>query len=192
MSLQQHLGLNVAGMYHEKNFVMTYVDRLRRRMRLWPEIDAEDELVFYRGLHLAQTMRSKWRLTLGCGIEGKRWRREKASFLLRIAPRPINALNIAAYSGHWYMQIQGPKTIGHMNTYISVLDFTSVPAWIILYCLTAGGCFSCLSCKFFCKWCSPLGFFRIQAWIFRCSCTRPPLRGKVCWLGFFYMVHSMV
>ena len=47
------------------------------------------------------------------------------------------------------MQTQGPKTIGHMNTYISMLDFTSVPAWIILYCFTAGGCFICLFCKFF-------------------------------------------
>ena len=72
-----------------------------------------------------------------------------ASFLKRVAPRPNNALKVAAYSGLWFMQIQGPKTIGHMNTYISMLDFTSVPAWIILYCFTAGGCFSCLSCKFF-------------------------------------------
>jgi hypothetical protein len=47
------------------------------------------------------------------------------------------------------MQTQGPKTIGHMKSYISMLDFTSVPAWIILYCFTAGSCFSCLSCKFF-------------------------------------------
>ncbi len=27
--------------------------------------EVEDMLVFYRGLHLTQTMRSKWRLTLG-------------------------------------------------------------------------------------------------------------------------------
>ncbi len=87
------------------------------------------------------------------------------------------------------MQTQGVKTITHMNTCISMLDFTSVPAWIIVYCFTAGGCFSCLSCKFFCKWYSPLGFFRIQAWIFRCSHTRPPLRGKVCWLRFLYGSH---
>ena len=120
------------------------------------------------------------RMRLMCSFRRKEMMKKKASFLKRVAPRPNNALKAAAYSGLWFMQIQGPKTIGHMNTYISVLDFTSVPAWIILYCFTAGGCFSCLSCKFFCKWYSPLSFFRIQAWIFRCSRTRPPLRGKVC------------
>jgi hypothetical protein len=56
------------------------------------------------------------------------------SFLIRVAPGPNNALTIAAYSGQNDMQTQGPKTIGHMNSYISMLDFTSVPAWFILYC----------------------------------------------------------
>jgi hypothetical protein len=159
---------------------MTYVDRLRRRMRLWPEIDVEDELVFYRGLHLAQTMRSKWRLSLGCGIEGKRWRREKASFLLRIAPRPNNALNVAAYSGQNDMQSQGVKTITHMKSYISMLDFTSVPAWIILYCLTAGDCFSCLSANLFLSGilhCVFSGYRRVS---FGAPYTWLPLLAKVC------------
>jgi hypothetical protein len=72
------------------------------------------------------------------------------SFLLRIAPRPNSAQKLAAYPGQKNdMQTQGPKTIGHMNTYISMLDFTSVPAWIILNCLTAGDCFSCFSANFF-------------------------------------------
>jgi hypothetical protein len=44
---------------------MTYVDRVRRTYATFPEFDDEDTLVFYRGLRLAQTMRSKWRLTLG-------------------------------------------------------------------------------------------------------------------------------
>jgi hypothetical protein len=64
MSLQQHLGLNVAGMFLE-NCLKTYVDSVRRRMRLCPEIDAEDKLVF----------------------------------LQRVAPRPNNALKVAAYFG---------------------------------------------------------------------------------------------
>jgi hypothetical protein len=89
------------------------------------------------------------RMRLICSFRRKEMKMEKASFLKRVAPRPNNALKAAAYSGLWFMQIQGPKTIGHMNTYISMLDFTSVPAWIILYCFTAGGCFNCLSCKFF-------------------------------------------
>ncbi len=72
-----------------------------------------------------------------------------ASFLIRVAPGPNNALTVAAYSGQNDMQTQGPKTIGHMNSYISMLDFTSVPAWFILYCWTAGDCFSCLSANFF-------------------------------------------
>jgi len=98
---------------------------------------------------------------------------EKASFLKRVAPRPNNALKAAAYSGLWFMQIQGPKTIGHMNTYISMLDFTSVPAWIILYCLTAGDCFSCFSANFF-KMVFSTAFFLDPAWILRCSHTWPP------------------
>ena len=68
---------------------------------------------------------------------------------IRISPGPNNALLSGLLWATENMQTQGPKTIGHMNTYISMLDFTSVPAWIILYCFTAGGCFSCLSCKFF-------------------------------------------
>ena len=60
------------------------------------------------------------------------------SFLLRIAPRPNSAQKLAAYPGLNDMQSQGTKTIVHMKSYISMLDFTSVPAWIILYCFTAG------------------------------------------------------
>ena len=76
--------------------------------------------------------------------------RVHASFLIRVAPGPNNALTVAAYSGQKNdMQSQGVKTITHMKSYISMLDFTSVPAWIILYCLTAGDCFSCFSANFF-------------------------------------------
>ena len=89
------------------------------------------------------------RMRLICSFRRKEMKMEKASFLKRVAPRPNNALKAAAYSGLCIMQIQGPKTIGHMNTYISMLDFTSVPAWIILYCFTAGDCFSCLSANLF-------------------------------------------
>ena len=56
------------------------------------------------------------------------------SFLFRVAPGPNSALLRGLPWATENMQIQGPKTIGHMNTYISMLDFTSVPAWIILYC----------------------------------------------------------
>jgi hypothetical protein len=75
-------------------------------------------------------------------------------------------------------QTQGPKTIGHMNKYISMLDFTSVPAWIILYCGTAGEVLvACL--QIFLKWYSPLLFFRIQPGSFGVL-TPGPLAGKVC------------
>ena len=103
-----------------------------------------------------------------------------ASFLKRVAPRPNNALKVAAYSGLWFMQIQGPKTIGHMNTYISMLDFTSVPAWIILYCFTAGDCFSCLSANLFLSGILHCVFSGSRHGSFGVPYTRLPLRGKVC------------
>jgi hypothetical protein len=104
---------------------------------------------------------------------------KKASFLLRIAPRPNSAQKVqkvAAYPGLKNdMQTQGPKTIGHMNSYISMLDFTSVPAWIILYCLTAGDCFSCCSANLFLS--------GILHWIFsgsRHGYFGVPARGPPC------------
>ena len=96
-------------------------------------------VVFYPGFRLAQTMRY---LAAYSGLE-------KLVFYsgLRLAQTMRSKWRLTL--GYWNMQIQGPKTIGHMNTYISMLDFTSVPAWIILYCLTAGDCFSCLSANLF-------------------------------------------
>ncbi len=43
-------------------------------------------------------------------------------------------LYLEAYPGLSDMQSQGTKTIVHMKSYISMLDFTSVLAWSILYC----------------------------------------------------------
>ena len=78
------------------------------------------------------------------------------------------------------MQIQGPKTIGHMNTYISMLDFTSVPAWIILYCLTAGDCFSCLSANLFLSGILHCVFSGSRHGSFGAPYTWLPLLAKVC------------
>ncbi len=55
MSLQQHLRLNVAGLYLWK-ILMTYVERVRRTYATFPDSDDENKLVFYRGLRLALTM----------------------------------------------------------------------------------------------------------------------------------------
>ena len=78
------------------------------------------------------------------------------------------------------MQTQEPKTIGYMDTYISMLDFTSVPAWIILYCLTAGDCFSCFSANLFLSGILHCVFSGFRHGSFGAPYTRLPLRGKVC------------
>ncbi len=67
-----------------------------------------------------------------------------------------------------------------MNSYISMLDFTSVPAWIILYCLTAGDCFSCLSANLFLSGILHCVFSGSRHGSFGAPYTWLPLRGKVC------------
>jgi hypothetical protein len=54
---------------YERKKKMTYVDWVRRTYATFPEFDDEDTLVFYRGLRLAQTMRTTRRLTLGWRID---------------------------------------------------------------------------------------------------------------------------
>ena len=106
---------------------------------------------------------------------------KNASFLKWVAPHPNSALNLAAYPGLKNdMQSQGAKTIAHMKSYISMLDFTSVPAWIILYCLTAGDCFSCFSENLFLSGILHCVFSGSRHGSFGAPYTWLPLLAKVC------------
>ena len=124
--------------------------------------------------------------------------RQFLQFLIRVAPGPNSTLNVATWAEDrqflqdcaWPkqcstqrltlgMQSQGAKTIAHMKSTSLCQILQAFQLGLFYTALLQGVVLVACPANFF-KLYSQLGFFRIQAWIFRCSRTRPPLRGKVC------------